>query len=356
MNSFPSTIINKSLIIIISVSLILPVSCRCSSEKKNVTVAFNSRDGDIINSITLRKGDLLPSPPTPLKYKHSFHGWYRDTAFTNPWNFKTGRIKSDMILYAKWTYHGEPETFNDKDRPAYIYNSKDNYYLCKPWNYNKKENLNRKYPLFIYLHGAGSPGTPDILPCFISDSDKQKYPCFVYLPHTSGSWDNKKLISQIENIKSLYRMDQNRIYLMGHSMGGSTSYSLANEYYNMKKQLFAAIVRMAGQSQATVLNEIAEQTSVWYYIGLSDTKLRVDIARESFKFLKEYPDNADALEITDSAHFSKYRRRTWTLIKKGMEIVKYTEYKFPVGHGISHIPLKDPYLLEWLFGQSLKKR
>jgi len=304
----------------------------------------------------LRENELIPVPQEPSKLEHSFTGWYNDTAKSVLWNFKTGRVKKDIILYAGWSLMKKPEMFDQADRPHFIYNNDGDYNLCEPWNYNKKENNKRKYPLFIYLHGAGSPGTPEILPCFNTDTDKKKYPCFVYLPHTSGSWDNERLISQIEDIKSSYRVDQNRIYLMGHSMGGSGSYSLANEYYDKKKQLFAGIVRMAGQSQAELQKEIADKTSVWYFVGLADTKLRVEVARVSYKFLKGYPGNSDAVEISDSVNFSRYRRTTSTLVKKGIEIVKYTEYKFPVGHGISHIPLKDPYLLDWLFSQSLEKR
>ena len=43
---------------------------------------------------------------------------------------------------------------------------------------------------------------------------------------------------------------------------------------------FAAIIRVAGQSQSDLGNEIAAKTAVWYHIGLTDTEQRVAVARE----------------------------------------------------------------------------
>lgn len=69
-----------------------------------------------------------------------------------------------------------------------------------------------------------------------------------------------------KNSKKKYRIDYNRIYLIGYSMGGSGSYSLANAYYKYNKHLFDGILRLAGQSQITLESSIIENTSVWLQI------------------------------------------------------------------------------------------
>jgi len=322
-----------------------------------VIIIFNSQGGSLVDNKTTQSGSLLNPPPPPSRVSYDFEGWYKDTSLTSIWNFSTDRVSEDIILYAKWTYNGTPETFDAADRPSFIQDTDGDYYLCKPWNYDKPINSGRYYPLFVYLHGLSSSGIPGVLPCFYNDdAEMQNYPCLIYLPHTAGSWNNTILISQIENIRSSYRIDNNRIYLMGYSMGGSGSYSLANAYYDYNQQLFAGIVRMAGQSQTTVRDAIADKTSIWYHVGADDTELRVQVAADSYAFLKNYPGNAGAIETSKAVPLASYPGTTLTLTDNGLEIVKYTVYDSPVAHGISHLPLLDPYVLQWLFTQSLDQR
>jgi len=247
--------------------------------------------------------------------------------------------------------------FEGDPRPEFVQNIPGDYYFCVPWSYRNPSNIGKKYPLFVYLHGSGSSGEPLILPCLLSDTDKKTYPSFVYLPHASGGWNNAKLISQIETLLSLYpEIDADRIYLMGYSMGGSGSFALANDYYDSKGRLFAAIVRMAGQSQTSLRIAINNRTSIWYHVGLSDTPERVNVARDTYGLLKAYSGNISAQETISTVPIQSYPGITKTLTKGGIEIVKYTEYNSPVGHGISNLPLLDPLLLKWLYSQSLSKR
>jgi len=248
------------------------------------------------------------------------------------------------------------EVFDEADRPEFIKDTAGDFHLCKPWNYDKACNADKKYPLFVYLHGGGGSGLPSSLPCFTKDNDKKTYPCFVYVPHAPGRWNNTLLIQQIERLKTLYRIDRNRIYLMGYSMGGSGSYALANRYYDHNSHLFAGIVRMAGQSQTIVRNAIADKTSIWYHLGLSDAPRRIQVAEDAYQFLKVYPGHSSARETSKPFPNQSHPGTTLTLTMNTIEIVKFTRYDPPVGHNISHIPLTDPYLLEWLFNQSLENR
>jgi predicted peptidase len=177
------------------------------------------------------------------------------------------------------------------------------------------------------------------------------YPCFVLVPQTNGSWDNDKLINLIEDFKKNHRIDLNRVYLIGYSMGGSGSYSLANAYYQYNKHLFAGIIRLAGQSQTTLEDSIVKHTSVWLHIGLKDSELRIQVTRDAYDFLKS--SHLQAIETTSKVNISPYSGTTVTLTENGLEIVKKTEYN-NVGHSINNLPFADEYLLKWLFSQEVK--
>lgn len=250
-----------------------------------------------------------------------------------------------------------PEVFDQANKPVFEYNAADDSYLLQPWNYEKAYNSSRTYPLVVYLHGSGSSGDPAAMAMghlgYNNDGFKKDYPSFVYIPHTSGSWNNSRLISQIENLKNTYRINTNRIYLVGYSMGGSGSYALANAYYDYNGHLFAGIIRLAGQSQTSVRNLIASKTSIWLHIGLNDTATRVTVTRDAYQFLKTF--HSDAAETSSTVTITNHPGTTLTLTKNNMEIVKKTEYDND-GHGVSNFPFRDPYLIQWLFNQDLGKR
>lgn len=267
-----------------------------------------------------------------------------------------------MFACTKNTYTIESEIFNKSDRPKFEHNTSSDFYFCKPWNYDKSFNSERDYPLVVYLHGAGSAGKINYLDYLGYDANllfdnaqarnfQLNYPCFVLVPQTNDSWDNDKLINQIEDFKKSHRIDLNRIYLIGYSMGGSGSYSLANAYYKHNKHLFAGIIRLAGQSQTTLEDSIVKHTSVWLHIGLKDSELRIQVTRDAYDFLKS--NHLQAIETTSKVNISPYSGTTVTLTENGVEIAKKTEYN-NVGHGINNLPFADEYLLKWLFGQKVK--
>lgn len=151
-----------------------------------------------------------------------------------------------------------PENFDDADRSFFEFNDESNQYILKPWNYDLPQNINRTYPLVVFLHGSGGAGNISYLSHIgydNQDDDKinetahsfqTEHPCFVLVPQTYSGWNNSSLIEQVEYFKSNYRIDESRIYLIGYSMGGSGSYSFANAYNSHNEHLFAGIIRLAG--------------------------------------------------------------------------------------------------------------
>lgn len=256
----------------------------------------------------------------------------------------------------------DKEIFENSDRPFFQYNRNSDYFYCLPWNYNKDFNNSRSYPLVVYLHGWGGAGKIDNLNYLGYDTnngiDDEKaksfqtnYPSFVLVPQSNeDAWETNKVIQQIEEFKTKYRIDNNRIYLIGYSMGGSGTYILANGWCNYNQNLFAGIIRLAGQSQTSLSDEIARKTSVWLFIGLDDEQLRIDTTREAYNFLKLKHPNA--IESSKIENINGVIGTTLTLKENNKEIVKKTEYK-NVGHGIDILPFENGSVIKWLFEQRL---
>ena len=112
---------------------------------------------------------------------------------------------------------------------------------------------------------------------------EQDYPAFVIDYQKTSSGDGQALGQWIQSaVSEGYRIDPNRIYLTGFSWGGSSSYPLAQGLHQ-EGMYFAAIIRVAGQSQSDLGNDIATKTAVWYHIGLNDEPVRVQVARDAMR-------------------------------------------------------------------------
>jgi predicted esterase len=269
------------------------------------------------------------------------------------------------------------ETFDESNRPSLEYNIQEDYFLVKPWNYEKSYNSERRYPLLIYLHGASqvkylknmySLGVGYYIWSNESqnmtaenrkseaDYFRKTYPSFVYIPQESTfTWNITKVIKQIESLKANYRIDTNRIYLHGFSMGGSGSYNLANAYYNYNGQLFAGILRFTGATQINLNNAIMNRTSIWVMVGLNDSADSISIIRTAYNSLKSYFGSTAQETVEYNGLLTTHPANTWTLSKNGLIVARRTEF-LDLDHYITEYPFQNKSVLEWLYNQSLTKR
>jgi uncharacterized repeat protein (TIGR02543 family) len=66
-----------------------------------------SASGTALQSVL--HNDVIAAP-TVARPGYRFDGWFTEAAFTNQWNFTTGKVYGDMTLYAKWTENTKPVT------------------------------------------------------------------------------------------------------------------------------------------------------------------------------------------------------------------------------------------------------
>ncbi len=239
------------------------------------------------------------------------------------------------------------ETFDAGDEPASVCIGQKTWYT--PWGYNKSINADRKYPLVVFgVHNEASE--------FFTTEIRKRYPAF-YLTYKEKTESAGVVLSDLIDTcmnDHGFRIDTNRIYLTGWSAGGSGSFKLVRGFLS-KGKYFAAINRIAGQSERVLAEKAVNKTAIWMHIGLLDSATRVQVSRDVYANLKNHPSNASAIETTikDTVNHNGVDvvRMTKILTRNGVESVRYTEYPTEP-HG-AFAGYSDPYLYEWFFGRMI---
>ena len=76
--------------------------------KTEFLVTFQPNNGESNYTVVVPASSLIPPQASPTTEGYSFIGWYTDEACTNPWNFDTDKVNSDMILFGGWEVYVEP--------------------------------------------------------------------------------------------------------------------------------------------------------------------------------------------------------------------------------------------------------
>lgn len=190
-----------------------------------------------------------------------------------------------------------------------------NYLLYLPIDYNESD---KDFPLVLFLHGSGERGT-DIekvkingLPKLISEG--KDFPFIVVSPQCPDDifWNIDILIALLDEIESTYRVDKNKIYVTGLSMGGHATWELALRQPNR----FAAIAPVCGWTDISKASTIAH-LPVWVFHGAKDVVVPVKASEDMVAALKNYGSNAKLTIYPEANHDS------WTETYNNEELYKW---------------------------------
>jgi len=144
-----------------------------------------------------------------------------------------------------------------------------NYLQYLPEGY--EQNPDRKWPLLVFLHGAGERGANlDLVkvhgPPMLAEAGK-KLPFIVIAPQcpTDSWWTWQPVMPLIEHLEKTLRVDSKRIYLTGLSMGGYGTWGLATQYPDK----FAAVAPICGGG-VPYLTQRIPHLPVWAFHGGKD--------------------------------------------------------------------------------------
>jgi len=177
---------------------------------------------------------------------------------------------------------------------------------------------------------------------FVKDATRKKHPCFLAVPQCPPDklWFNVSLndtrgnlplpksptepsamvLDLIEALCTERRIDKDRIYLTGWSMGGYGTWDLVSR----RPELFAAAIPLSGGGDPAQAEKLAK-LSIWAFHGDADPLVPVERSRDMIAAIKMAGGDP-----------------------------KYTEYK-GVGHDAWTPTYRDNKVLDWLFEQKKGK-
>lgn len=222
-----------------------------------------------------------------------------------------------LSLSAQETY--QKETFVSSRGDTLLYR------LLRPETMKSGE----KYPLVLFLHGAGERGSDNERQLthggqmFLNPVNREKYPAFVLAPQCplTGYWayaarptsfmpDDMPLevpVSPIfETLKDLLdtylalpEVDKRRIYIVGLSMGGMGTFDMAIRY----PEVFAAAMPICGTVNPGRL-EAAKKVRFRIFHGDADNVVPPEGSRAAYRALKAAGADVEYIEFPGCNHGS----------------------------------------------------
>jgi predicted peptidase len=202
------------------------------------------------------------------------------------------------------------------------------YRILKPLDFDKS----KKYPIVLFLHGAGERGSDNEaqlthgVSTFLTEKYRTEYPCIVIAPQCpkEGYWASAKftrdkypidfdfnysyeitpaLDAAIELLDSYIEdefTDTSRVYITGLSMGGMGTFEAVGRF----PELFAAAVPICGGGDTGSYNSETAQVPFWIFHGDADGVVPVENSRKMYARLMELEADVKYQEYADINHNS----------------------------------------------------
>lgn len=173
------------------------------------------------------------------------------------------------------------------------------YLLYLPKDYEQKAS----WPLMLFLHGSGERGD-DLQRVKGSGPPKlieagQQFPFIIVSPQCPNGrfWEPYELTALLDDIVEKYKVDQDRIYVTGLSMGGFGTWALAIHTPNR----FAALVPICGGGDTNWAKRIAH-IPAWVFVGAKDTAISVEVSQKMVDALKKKGGDPKFTIYPDAGH------------------------------------------------------
>ena len=184
------------------------------------------------------------------------------------------------------------------------------YRILYPANYDKT----KKYPLLLFLHGAGERGKDNEKQLawgsklFITDENRKNFPAIVVFPQcpeesfwavtkidrsttpfkiefdytAEPNWPLAAANELVKKISKEESVDKSRIYISGLSMGGMGTFESVYRY----PDIYAAALPICGGGDVNHYDKRVAKVPFWVFHGAADAVVNVKLSQEMVEKLK----------------------------------------------------------------------
>ncbi len=162
------------------------------------------------------------------------------------------------------------------------------YLLYLPTDYDQKEQLG----LMLFLHGRGESNGPLSLvakwgpPAMVARGEEMPYiivsPQCPKADNWSSDTQRKRLMELLETSVKAFKVDNDRVYLTGLSMGGFGSWRLAAEH----PERFAAVIPICGGVSGSHAEQLKD-IPIWAFHGDQDTVVPIQRTTDIVDAIKQ---------------------------------------------------------------------
>ena len=184
------------------------------------------------------------------------------------------------------------------------------YLLFLPAGYAK--DTTKKWPLMLFLHGAGERGTNLNLVAVHGPpklvQERPDFPFIVVSPQcpSGKTWTEEVILSLLDDVIETHRVDVTRIYLTGLSMGGYGTWNMVATH----PELFAAVAPICGGGDPIKIalagskKESIKSLPVWAFHGGKDSVVPLAESERMIKALKDIGNDAKLTVFPEAGHDS----------------------------------------------------
>jgi len=197
-----------------------------------------------------------------------------------------------VLLSASVSSAWQPSDFAKRTTPKAGATDALYYRLWSPVGYSATAAT--KYPLVIFLHGSGERGNQGENDLqlkdngqytFLSTANQAAYPIFYAIPQATWlGWSDVQLdhvVAMVDELAAEFKIDTDRIYVTGISMGGAGTWSIIHRNPN----LFAAAVPQSGWGTGGDAAPLAS-LPLWDFHAANDTTVPVGGSRDAINWLR----------------------------------------------------------------------
>ena len=212
------------------------------------------------------------------------------------------------------------------------------YRILAPLDYDE----NKKYPVHLFLHGAGERGGDNELQLihgaelFLKKSSREKFKSWVIFPQSpkndwwGGHYDPYKFDYDVRKSNALNLVvlfmdkfinrndvDSNRVYVTGLSMGGMGTYAILAQ----RPDMFAAATPICGDGNPNNVSNFAKKVPVWIFHGSLDKTV---LPQHSLKMANSIIKNGGNPRIT---FYENVNHNSWDIAFAEKDFLKWIHSK-----------------------------